>query len=207
MDKYQTLREKDNPANNVYPNIQAQNIPDGAVSALKIADGSITADKIASNAVTSGKLASNAVTAGKIASGAVTSAKLADQGVTTAKISDGAVTASKTDFGASDFPSSILGVTQADNFHNMNDDGVEGTIADVCEWFYNMLNNPRFVRFVAFSNDNYSRFNFFIEGVTIQSGLEALVYHFNESDATIDTDADAATFYATFKDRLFAVLL
>ena len=110
MDKFQTLREKDNPANNVYPNIQTQNIPDSAVVTAKIADsaitavklatGSVTTAKIDSNSVTSGKIATGAVTEGKIAIGAVTESKIADGAVTTAKIANGAVTTAKIADGA-----------------------------------------------------------------------------------------------------------
>lgn len=105
MDKYQTLREKDNPSNNVYPNIQSQNIPSRAVTGTQIALGTIKNENLNfacvqnqnldTGAVTDTKIASNAVTTAKIVTGAVTTAKVADGAVTTAKINDGAVTASK----------------------------------------------------------------------------------------------------------------
>lgn len=94
MDKYQTLREKNDPSNNVYPNIQTQNIPDGAVITAKLADSSVSSAKIATNAVTTSKLATQSVTANSISDGAVTSAKLATSAVTTNKISPLAVDAS-----------------------------------------------------------------------------------------------------------------
>lgn len=196
MDKLQTLREKDNPENNVFPNIKTGNIPDAGITTAKINDGAITTAKIASSAVTSAKLASNAVTTGKIADSAITNGKLANASVSLSKLG----------ISNNTLPTALL---QIDNslLHNMNDDGVEGTIADVCEWFYNMMNNPRFVRFFAVSNDGYSAFEFRVIGVTIQSGLEELLYEFNGTSASIDSDADAATFFATHKDRLFAVVL
>ena len=115
MNKYQTLREKDHPENNVYPNIDTQNIPDSGVTTSKIADGAITTAKIATGAVgnaqlatdavdtsnivagsvTSSKIGSGAVTAVKIASNAVTTGKIADLAVTTQKLAGGAVTSAK----------------------------------------------------------------------------------------------------------------
>ena len=196
MDKLQTLREKDNPENNVFPNIRTGNIPDSGVTTAKINDGAITSAKIASSAVTSAKIGSNAVTTGKIADSAITNGKLANSSVSLSKlgISNGTL------------PTALL---QIDNslLHNMNDDGVEGTIADVCEWFFNMMNNPRFVRFFALSSDGLTAFDFRVIGVEKRTGFETLIYDVNETTATIDTDADALTFYTTHKDRLFAVVL
>lgn len=110
MDKFQTLREKDNPSNNVYPNIQGQNIPSSAVTTDKIADDAITRAKIASKAISSSEiddggvsatnLASNSVTTAKISSGAVTTSKIDAGAVTTAKIDTGAVTTAKLGAGA-----------------------------------------------------------------------------------------------------------
>ena len=91
MDKFQTLREKENPANNVYPNIQTQNIPDSGVTTAKIADSAITTVKLSTGSVTTAKIDSNAVTSGKIATGAVTEGKIAIGAVTESKIVDGAV--------------------------------------------------------------------------------------------------------------------
>ena len=105
MDKFQTLREKNTPTNNVYPNIQTQNIPDGgvttaklatgAVSTAKIADDAVSTTKIASQAVTSAKIASQAVTSGKIATGAVITDKIGDSMITRPKLVDGVINASK----------------------------------------------------------------------------------------------------------------
>ena len=105
MDKYQTLREKDNPANDVYPNIKTQNIPDGGVTTAKINDGAVTTAKINDGAVTTTKINNGAITeskldafsvsSAKIQSGAITNVKLATSAVSSAKIADGAVTHAK----------------------------------------------------------------------------------------------------------------
>lgn len=86
MDKYQTLREKDNPSNNVFPNIATQNIPDSGVTTAKIIDGGVTTAKIEDGGVTTAKIANDAVVSGKIADGAVTTTKLGSRAVTGAKI-------------------------------------------------------------------------------------------------------------------------
>lgn len=95
MDKYQTLREKDNPSNNVYPNIQSQNIPDGAVTTAKIASNAITNAKIANNAVTGAKIADASISSAKIGNVAITEAKIATGAVSESKIATSAVTESK----------------------------------------------------------------------------------------------------------------
>lgn len=82
MDKFQTLKEKDNPTNSVYPNIKTQNIPDGGVTTAKILD----------EAVTSGKLSANSVTSDKIVAGAITTAKIATEAITREKIGSRVIT-------------------------------------------------------------------------------------------------------------------
>lgn len=95
MDKYQTLREKDNPSNNVFPNIRAQNIPSGAVTSAKIGTGEVYATNLHDDAVTTPKIADGAVTSLKITDGNVTSSKIADGAVTRSKIVNNAVNADK----------------------------------------------------------------------------------------------------------------
>lgn len=95
MDKFQTLREKDNPSNNVYPNVKSQNIPSDAITTEKIVDGAITLSKLASSSVNTSKIVPEAVTGDKLATGAVTSTRLASNAVTSQKISNQAVTERK----------------------------------------------------------------------------------------------------------------
>lgn len=97
MDKYQTLREKDNPTNNVYPNIKGANIPSSSITASKIASNAVTTSKIADSNVTESKLAPNSVTTGKIVSGAISTDKIANEAVTWAKIANGSITNEKID--------------------------------------------------------------------------------------------------------------
>lgn len=56
---YETLKKKNDPSVEVYPNIEAQNIPSNAVDTSKINDGAITTNKISDEAVTYNKLESN----------------------------------------------------------------------------------------------------------------------------------------------------
>lgn len=95
MDKFQTLREKDNPSNNVYPNVKSQNIPRDAITSEKIVDGAVTGSKIANFSITSSKLNSEAVTGDKIAPNAVSASRLASNAVTSQKIANQAVTERK----------------------------------------------------------------------------------------------------------------
>lgn len=85
---YETLRKKNDPTIEVYPNIESQNIPSGAV----------TETKIGTNAVTTGKLANSAVNSNKLADGAIISTKLADGAVTTNKIADNSISNAKMQF-------------------------------------------------------------------------------------------------------------
>lgn len=84
----------------VYPNIQGQNIPTGAVTTAKVADSAITTAKVADSAIATAKVADSAITENKIGTGAVTTTKIGDGAVTTAKISAGAVTETCLDSGS-----------------------------------------------------------------------------------------------------------
>lgn len=95
MDKYQTLREKDHPENNVYPDIQPQNIPAGAITSSKIAPGAVIGSTIGAGAIQAGHISPGAVGASAIGENAVNSANIESGAVITEKISDGAVTGIK----------------------------------------------------------------------------------------------------------------
>ena len=97
---YETLKKKNDTSVEVYPNIERQNIPNGAVNSAKIEDGSITTNKIVDNAVTRTKINNGAVNSDKLDDGAVISDKIADGNVTTDKLDDGAVTNDKIGIGA-----------------------------------------------------------------------------------------------------------
>lgn len=117
MDKIQTLREKDNPSNNVYPNVLPQNIPANAITTAKIVDEAVTSNKIAPISITSAKIVPEAVTGDKIASGAVSSSRLASNSVTTAKIVDEAITEAKLSVKNSTLPLYMIdkGISPANN--------------------------------------------------------------------------------------------
>ena len=91
----QTLRKKDDPTVEIYPNIKEGNIPSNAVTTAKINTNAVTTAKINNGAVTSDKLADNSVIEDRIADGQVTTNKLASSAVTTAKIADDAIITSK----------------------------------------------------------------------------------------------------------------
>ena len=84
---YETLKKKNDTSVEVYPNIERQNIPNGAVNSAKIEDGSITTSKLNDGSTTTSKIADNSITSAKIYDGAVTSAKISDGAVTSAKLS------------------------------------------------------------------------------------------------------------------------
>lgn len=46
---YETLKKKTDPTVEVYPNIETQNIPDGAITTDKIVDGNVTKEKLTNN--------------------------------------------------------------------------------------------------------------------------------------------------------------
>lgn len=82
---YETLRKKNDSTIEVYPNIESQNIPNGAV----------TETKLGTNAVTTGKLANNSVNSNKLADGSVSTTKLVDYSVTNNKIADNSISNAK----------------------------------------------------------------------------------------------------------------
>lgn len=92
---YETLKKKNDTSVEVYPNIERQNIPNGAINTAKLEDDAVTSSKINNGAVTESKLNDGAVITDKIADGNVTTDKLEDGSVTTAKIHNSAVTTNK----------------------------------------------------------------------------------------------------------------
>ena len=214
MDKYQTLREKANPSNNVYPNIKTQNIPDGGVPTAKIADGSVTTAKIADGAIIAIKLGSGSVTTAKIDSNAVTSGKIATSAVITAKIADGAVTTDKV------ADANITTAKIADNAITTAKIGDgEITIAKLKRYRFSlndfMLRYPDFASFIAFmdSLNITSKYHLTFMGVSglytnkfewAYNGTE-IYFHFFDNVALdwktdrIYDDASYTTFFATYR--------
>ena len=75
--------------------LMADNVIDGAITAVKIAAGAVGSAQLAAGAVGTTQLAANAVEAGNIAAGAVGSTQIAAGAVGTAQIGDGTITAAK----------------------------------------------------------------------------------------------------------------
>lgn len=97
---YETLKKKNDPSVEVYPNIERTNIPDGAINTAKIEDASVTTGKLVDGAVTTAKINDGAVTTAKIPDSNITTAKINDEAVTTAKLNDDSVTTAKINDGA-----------------------------------------------------------------------------------------------------------
>ena len=92
-----TLHKKGDASVEIYPNIKAENIPDGSIDYIKLKQYAVTTDKIANSGVTNIKINNGAVTSEKIANSSITTDKINDSAVTTLKISDDAVTTDKID--------------------------------------------------------------------------------------------------------------
>lgn len=90
-----TLHKKGDSSVDVYPNIESENIPSGAITQDKMANGSIGTNQILANAITSAKISSNAITSGKLATSSVTTDKINDGAVTTSKITNSSITNEK----------------------------------------------------------------------------------------------------------------
>lgn len=88
---YETLRKKNDPTIEVYPNIESQNIPNGAVTETKLGTNAVTTGKLANSSVNSNKLSDGAVTTNKIGTFAVTNEKIADNSISNAKMQNDSV--------------------------------------------------------------------------------------------------------------------
>jgi hypothetical protein len=91
---YETLRKKNDPTIEVYPNIESQNIPNGAVTETKIGTNAVTTGKLANSSVNSNKLADGSVSTTKLVDSSVTNTKIADNSISNAKMQSGSVNTS-----------------------------------------------------------------------------------------------------------------
>lgn len=199
MDKYQTLRERDNPSNNVYPNIQSKNIPTGAITAVKIANDAVTTVKINGLSVTTAKLANNAVTEAKIDDAAVTTAKLAASAVTTAKLDSSAVTTPKIAGGAVTHAKLNLVTVNLKTY--LTENNFDGTASHLCNLVFQFLDEHYVIRcYLYIANDMLKQ----LLPITEISASETSFY---PVVSTIDTDAAAATFYAGDAENIYFTYL
>ena len=83
---YKTLNKKGEPSTEIYPNIEASNIPNNAIDSTKIQDNAITNTKIQDNAVTGTKILNNSIPAGKLSANSIATSNLQDSSVTTSKL-------------------------------------------------------------------------------------------------------------------------
>lgn len=96
MDKISTLHPKGDLTTNIYPNIVADNIPNGAITAEKIASKTITDSELADHcidnlilgllSVETENIANLSITTEKIVNGSITNEKLATSSVTPDKL-------------------------------------------------------------------------------------------------------------------------
>lgn len=192
MDKYQTLREKDNPENNVYPNIKGANIPSSSITASKIASGAVTTSKIADSNVTESKIAPNAVSTGKIVNGAVSADKIASNAVTNAKIANGAISNEKID------PASIR-ASSLDIIREKLSDVLEGvsTIADLYTALRELIRKPLVRFFEDISNETatmeFSAFSL-LGAYTIKYAIGG------GTQTTLTSDSDIPSFLLSAQD-------
>lgn len=195
MDKYQTLREKDNPENLVYPNIKGPNIPSSSITSSKIADFNVTESKIAQNAVSTGK----------IVNGAVTNDKLGNNSVTTAKIQDESVTSEKLKLENDDVRSQTIEISRDNgNIFTMYDESVSNDLASITAWVHDICANPRFLRFFIDENGVFERF----EVIYCETGIELQFQRGDDlSIVVINTELLAQDFYNNYSQKLQAVML
>lgn len=205
MDKYQTLREKDNPENNVYPNIKGANIPSSAITASKIASGAVTSTKIADFNVTETKIAQNAVSTGKIVNGAVTNDKLGNNSVSTDKIQDESITGNKLNLAQDDIRSQTIEISRDNgNIFTMYDDGISNDLASITAWVHDICANPRFLRFFIDENGVFER----VEVIYCETGVELQFQRGDDiSIVVINTELLAQDFYNNYSQKLQAVML
>ena len=115
-----TLHEKGTPANEIYPNIKGENIPDNA----------ITTPKVNNNAITSAKIQDGAIITSKIDDGAVTTTKIVNNAITTNKINDGAVTFDKLSGSLQDNINHFNNIYDEEDNENVEESTPQGTDAN-----------------------------------------------------------------------------
>ena len=194
MDKYQTLREKDNPSNNVYPNIKTQNIPDEGVTTPKIDDDAITTAKIADGAITTAKIVDGAVTTAKISDGSITNAKLGNQIINTANIADNAVTTDKIANGSitsSKIASGVIGEANSREWWFKDTDF--STMIEMIQWIeYQLMHNRK----PLYNNEQYISsidcISTDTQEITIKCSVPLQGINTTE---TLNTDSDVEDFY------------
>ena len=203
MDKFQTLREKNNPSNNVYPDIKGQNIPDGAVTTPKIADNAITTPKIADNAITSSKIADDSITTDMIEDSAVTTIKIASSAVTMAKIASGAVTETKIGDG------NVSSTKFKNEWHNLtywfNDQNVTNW-ASLITWAFAVYESHGFGRMIFKDGSGFYPVELYVDydnGEVQFMRLTSTGYV--PHGPYIDSDADFNDFLANYADDVWAL--
>lgn len=192
---YTTLKQSESNED-VFPNIEIQNIPDSAIVTAKIADGAITAQKIANNSITQYKILDDAVISSKIVDGAITTSKLATWAVTTTKINDNAVTADKIATGAivtakiddGAVTKSKLNIEVENNWPTSQ----WATLAEAFDDLSNAFANSGFIRFYYYDGSSYEK----VEIVELSSlNIEIVIGSVTE---TITSDADAVSFFTSY---------
>lgn len=177
---HETLKRKNDTSVEVYPNIERENIPDGAVTTAKLEDGSVTNAKIYDASINSVKIINGAVTTNKIHDGAVTTAKLDDSSVTTDKIADGSVTTTKINDKA-------VTTAKIGNGAVTNDKLSEGSVKalNLDTDLYEMLLRTNYTYMVYLGNNDDTSLHFFKP-----TTLDSSIHDYTEEDLGHALDFD-----------------
>lgn len=208
MDKLQTLREKDNPSNNVYPNILTGNIPNKGVTRAKIDDNaidtqqlatqSVTEAKIFDNAVSTDKIQDNAVTTGKIANAAITQNKLGLNAVGTYNIEASAVTNAKIANNSVTFIKAKKTINTLDVYL-----GSITTLDQLKSALLDFLQESYIIKMFQGVQDTY--YLDFSISVDLTRG-EVYYLQGDGNSGVIDSDADAVDFMENIANEVYIVL-
>ena len=175
--KYTTLHPKGDTTVDLYPNIEAANIPDGSIGATKIYP----------NAIGNGQLAPNAVGYNNIQGGAVHTIQILDGAVTSDKIATGAVTNGKLDSNSVSSDKIIDGAVNAAKIENgsINNDKLGLGSINVGNMNFHLIENMFTLAFTSNAIDYELYFRIFAtEDITDYSNMQLLNF-FNENYASI----------------------
>lgn len=177
---HETLKRKNDTSVEVYPNIERENIPNGAVNTAKLEDGSVTNAKIYDASINSLKIIDGAVLTNKIHDAAVTTDKLADGSVTTDKINDAAVTTAKIN-------NSAVTTAKIGNGAVTNDKLAEGSVKalNLDNDLYEMLLRTNYTYMIYLGNNNDTSLHFFKP-----TTLDSSIHDYTEEDLYSALDFD-----------------
>ena len=185
--KYTTLHPKGDTTVDLYPNIEAANIPDGSIGATKIYP----------NAIGNGQLAPNAVGYNNIQGGAVHTIQILDGAVTSDKIATGAITDGKLD-------------SNSVNTSNIKDNAITGpkilntsiTRNKLFDHIYHCIYYVASSVGINFQVEVLSRYDINADDLSVDDFFDYLAdYYCSEGGSCIFTKASGGTLYGTLGDE------